>query len=40
MYGEKQYLSFMKVFGFVAYPFIEKQFRKKNDRKAARSCTQ
>ena len=27
-------LSFMKVFGCVAYPFIEKQFRNKIDRKA------
>ena len=34
MYGEKQNLSFMKVFGCVAYPFIEKQFRNKIDRKA------
>ena len=34
MYGEKPNLSFMKVFGCVAYPFIEKQFRNKIDRKA------
>ena len=34
MYGEKPNLSFMKVFGCVAYPFIEKQFKNKIDRKA------
>ena len=34
MYGEKSNLSFMKVFGCVAYSFIEKQFRNKIDRKA------
>ena len=34
MYGEKANLSLMKVFGCVAYPFIEKQFRNKIDRKA------
>ena len=34
MYGEKPNLSFMKVFGCIAYPFIEKQFRNKIDRKA------
>ena len=34
MYGEKPNLSFMKVYGCVAYPFIEKQFRNKIDRKA------
>ena len=34
MHGEKQNLSFMKVFGCIAYPFIEKQFRNKIDRKA------
>ena len=33
MYGEKPNLSFMKVFGCVANPFIEKQFRNKIDRK-------
>ena len=33
MYGEKPNLSFLKVFGCVAYPFIEKQFRNKIDRK-------
>ena len=32
MYGEKPNLSFMKVFGCVAYPFIEKQFRNQIDR--------
>ena len=34
MYGEKPNLSFIKVFGCIAYPFIEKQFRNKIDRKA------
>ena len=34
MYGEKPNLSFMKVFGCVAYLFIEKHFRNKIDRKA------
>ena len=34
MYGEKPNLSFTKVFGCVGYPFIEKQFRNKIDRKA------
>ena len=33
MYGEKPNLSFMKVFGCIIYPFIEKQFRNKIDRK-------
>ena len=34
MYGEKPNLSFMKVFGCVAYPFIEKEIRNNIDRKA------
>ena len=34
MYGEKPNLSFIKVLVFVAYLFIEKQFRNKIDRKA------
>ena len=34
MYGEKPNLSFMRVFDCVAYPFIEKQFRNKIERKA------
>ena len=34
MYGEKPNLSFLKVFGCFAYPFIEKQFRKKIYKKA------
>ena len=34
MYGEKPNLSFLKVFCCVAYPFIEKHFRSKIDRKA------
>ena len=33
MFGEKPNLGFMKEFGCVAYPFIEKQFRNKIDRK-------
>ena len=34
LYGEKPNLSFMKLFGCIAYSFIEKQFRNKIDRKA------
>ena len=34
MFSEKPNINFMKVFGCVAYPFIEKQFRNKIDRKA------
>ena len=34
MYGENPNLSFIKMFGWVAYLFIEKQFRNKIDRKA------
>ena len=37
MYGKKPNLSFVKVFGCVAYPFIEKQPRNKIDRKAKKA---
>ena len=32
LYGEKPKLNFVKIFGCVAYSFVEKQFRKKLDK--------
>ena len=36
MYGEKPNLNFVKVFGRVAYSFVQKQFRKKPDKNSIR----